>query len=223
MKYLDSWASTFLRHFAREPGQERASPRAMLGHVPRPKGDLEWTRASDGSEVAVLVSHEGHGTRWERGAARPTVVAGGCVEGPALNQLRGPMGLAVDRDGAIFVAEAQNYRVMRWAPGAGAGTVVAGGRGEGSALNELNVPYGLAVDIDGAFIVVDAWNYRVMRWAPGAGTVVAGGRSQGSTLNQLRGPIGVAVDRDGAITVADAQNLSVFCGPTFARSPHLHT
>ena len=24
MKYLDSWASTFLRHFAREPGQERA-------------------------------------------------------------------------------------------------------------------------------------------------------------------------------------------------------
>ena len=65
--------------------------------------------------------------------------------------------------------------------------------------------------------------HRVMRWAPGAGTVVAGGRSQGSTLNQLRGPIGVAVDRDGAITVADAQNLSVFCGPTFARSPHLHT
>ena len=24
MKYLDSWASTFLRHFAREPDQERA-------------------------------------------------------------------------------------------------------------------------------------------------------------------------------------------------------
>ena len=66
------------------------------------------------------------------------------MEGPALNQLRGPMGLAVDRDGAIFVAEAQNHRVMRWAPGAGAGTVVLCDIGSAEAVEALGKEASLA-------------------------------------------------------------------------------
>lgn len=52
------------------------------------------------------------------GSTAVEVVAGGNGPGFDADQLWGPLGLTVDDDGAIYVADSWNRRVVRWDPGA---------------------------------------------------------------------------------------------------------
>ena len=65
------------------------------------------------------------------------VVAGGNGRGDRLDQLDRPSGIAVERDGAVLVADTFNNRVVRWRAGAQVGEVVAGGNGEGDRVDQL--------------------------------------------------------------------------------------
>ncbi|GAB3540796.1 SBBP repeat-containing protein [Spirosoma fluminis] len=136
-------------------------------------------------------------------------VAGGLPS--ALNQLSSPAGVAVDKDGNVYVADLGNHRIVKWAPNASAGTTVAGGSGAGSGLNQLYYPSGVAVDKDGNVYVADLGNQRIVKWAPNAsaGTIVAGGSGAGSGLNQLYDPFGVYVDGSGNVYVADTGNQRI--------------
>ena len=49
---------------------------------------------------------------WNRNGV---TVAGGNGQGPALNQLDEPLGLFVDDDGAVYVVDTLNFRVIKWA------------------------------------------------------------------------------------------------------------
>lgn len=138
------------------------------------------------------------------------IVAGGNGQGNAANQLNQPMGMHVDNQGNIYVADAPNHRIQKWTPGATTGVTVAGGNGQGSAANQLNFPVGVFVDNNGDIYVSDCFNNRVQKWAAGAitGVTVAGGNGAGAGANQLNFAGGLFL-HSGNIYIVDAGNSRV--------------
>ncbi|CAF5177377.1 unnamed protein product, partial [Rotaria sp. Silwood1] len=67
-------------------------------------------------------------------------VAGGNGNGSGTNQLSLPLGLYIDDDQTIYVADWYNHRIVEWKSGATNGKVVAGGNGEGNEAHQLNRP-----------------------------------------------------------------------------------
>lgn len=138
------------------------------------------------------------------------IVAGGNGQGNAANQLNQPMGMHVDNQGNIYVADAPNHRIQKWAPGATTGVTVAGGNGQGSAANQLNFPVGVFVDNNGDIYISDCINSRVQKWTAGAttGVTVAGGNGVGAGANQLNFAGGLFL-HNGTIYIVDAGNSRV--------------
>lgn len=114
-------------------------------------GDPVVTVAGDGTQGSVLGSDAGH------------------------SQLNHPFGLAIDRDGDVYLADYENHRVLRVIVGANgtadptdtlevvAGTGAAGnGPGDGTAAGTpLNLPSSLAFDSGGSLYIADDGNHRV--------------------------------------------------------------
>ena len=133
------------------------------------------------------------------------------------NQL---MGVVVDAQGAIFVANNVNHCVRLVAPGDGAVTTLVGVGGEKGfadrqrATARFNGPCGLALDVDGNLIVADVVNncIRQVTTAEGRVTTVAGhaghrGFADGKgAATRFNSPHGVAVDSNNNILVVDTDN-----------------
>jgi sugar lactone lactonase YvrE len=131
-----------------------------------------------------------------------------------------PLGLAVDRDGNIFVADATNC-VIRRVTQAGVVTTVAGtphlggtSDGIGSAARFRN-PSALAFDDANDLYIADTGNNSIRKMAPdGFVSTLAGGQHYGSqdgagSLAQFNTPLGVAADRSGNVYVADEGNHEI--------------
>ncbi len=94
---------------------------------------------------------------------------------PALNlmpfELSKPVGLAVTRDGFLYVTELDRGRVVQVAPD-GAARVIAGRGGPGFADGEgrtearFNQPAGVGLAPDGSLVVADGANYLLRRVSP---------------------------------------------------------
>jgi sugar lactone lactonase YvrE len=86
-------------------------------------------------------------------------------------ELLNPAGLAVTRDGFLYVTELDRGRVVQVAPD-GAARVIAGRGGPGFADGEgrtearFNQPAGLALAPDGSLVVADGANYLLRRVSP---------------------------------------------------------
>ncbi len=150
-----------------------------------------------------------------------STVAGSSVVGDgaaALNaQLSDAEGLAVDRQGNVYISDAGNHRVRKVTP-AGliqtvAGTGFSGFSGDGgpAPLAQLNSPYGLAVDAVGNLYIADLGNNRVrkistdgvIQTVAGAGQAVSSGDSGPAIAAQLNGPRNVAADSFGNLYVSE--------------------
>ncbi|CAF3023257.1 unnamed protein product, partial [Rotaria sp. Silwood2] len=81
--------------------------------------------------------------RWQQNGI---TVAGGNRLGNETNQLNYPMGLFVDDEQTIYVADEHNHRIMEWKRGATGGQVVAGGNGRGNGTHQLLQPWDVIVD-----------------------------------------------------------------------------
>jgi uncharacterized repeat protein (TIGR02543 family) len=141
--------------------------------------------------------------------------------GPATSALlNNPCGVAVDTEGNLYIADAQNYRIRMVSPGGTittvAGTGVAGYSGDdGPATSALlSFPCAVAVDADGDLYIAD--RQRIRKISGGtittvAGTGVAGysGDDGPATSAQLYNPTGVAVDTAGNLYIADSNNYRV--------------
>ncbi|CAF0780207.1 unnamed protein product [Adineta steineri] len=122
-------------------------------------------------------------------------------------------GLAMDKNGFLYVSDYTKNEVRRWEMGEynNEGIVVAGGNGQGDQLNQFNYPTFIFVDEDQSVYVTDRQNHHVLKWRKDAkeGRIVAGGNGQGANLNQLYHPEEVIVDDLGEIYVADCWNHRV--------------
>ncbi|CAK0876847.1 unnamed protein product [Prorocentrum cordatum] len=83
---------------------------------------------------------------------RVEVVAGGLGRGGQPNQLYRPIGLAVDGEGGVVIADNGNDRVVRWLPGSSKGELVAGGGGEldGPGFDD---PIGVVIPAGGGVLI----------------------------------------------------------------------
>jgi sugar lactone lactonase YvrE len=141
--------------------------------------------------------------------------------GPATEaQLAYPVGMAVDANGSLYIAD-WGASCIRKISAAGIITTIAGdgitgysGDGGPAASARLNGPSGVAVDAAGNVYIADAYNHRVRMVSPaGIITTVAGNGSAGysgdggpATAAQLGVPEGVAVDASGNLYIADSGN-----------------
>ena len=147
--------------------------------------------------------------------------------GPAAEaELAFPLGVFVDRSGALYIADTFNSRVRRVDGATGLITTVAGTgqegfAGDGAPANQaaLSRPEGVFVDRSGALYIADSANHRVRRvdGATGLITTVAGtgegdyagaysGDGGSATEAGLGRPEGVFVDAAGTLYIADTWN-----------------
>ena len=207
------------------PGGSITTFAAQLGATADPYAVLADGRGG------VLVSDVGAG-RVQRITARGEVVVlagdGGIGfsgdGGPARDaRLVFPQGLAVDRHGNVYVADANENRVRRIDAATGTITTVAGdGRsgfaGDGGPAKDalLHGPAAVAVDATGSLLISDTWNHRVRKVADGVITTLAGNGLEGSggdggpaTAAQLMRPGGIGVDSAGSLYIVDSGNGSL--------------
>jgi DNA-binding transcriptional LysR family regulator/sugar lactone lactonase YvrE len=135
-------------------------------------------------------------------------------------QVYDPEGVAADRFGNVYVAEAGNHRIRKISP-AGAITTVAGdgsygysGDGSPATSAQLYNPHAVAVDASGTLYIADSFNYRIRMVSPGgvistiAGTGRYGFSGDGgpATSAQISLPMSVSVDAAGNLYLADQAN-----------------
>jgi sugar lactone lactonase YvrE len=136
-------------------------------------------------------------------------------DGPATSaELGGPIGVAVDSAGNLFIAGGGSIRKVS---SSGIITTIAGnayngysGDGGPATLAQLNLPQGLAVDSSGNLFIADTFNSRIrMVASSGIITTVAGGGTNrpgdgvAATATPLCRPSGVAVDFASNLFIAD--------------------
>jgi sugar lactone lactonase YvrE len=151
--------------------------------------------------------------------------------GPALQAvLDRPHGLALDREGNLFIAETYDYRVRKVSRDGiittVAGTGVQGYSGDGGPATQamLNLPNGLATDTEGNLYIAEFGEFlasgfgsRVRKVSPdGIITTVAGigppgfaGDNGPAREAQLNSPFAVAVDSLGNLFISDWGNHRV--------------
>lgn len=192
-----------------------------------PRGKL---RAPNGVEIDAtgnlyLADTGNHRIRKITRDGRISTVAGsdsGFVDGAAGQaRFHSPFGLAIKRDGTIYVADTKNH-CIRAISQAGDITTVAGNGtpgfvdGEGAAAR-FDTPFAVALDALDHLIVADAGNHRVRRVALELGktivTTIAGGGAgytDGDLVeSRFSAPSDVALDMHGRIYVADLRNNAI--------------
>jgi len=131
-----------------------------------------------------------------------------------------PPGIAVDRDGNVYVADNGNSRVRKISAAgiittvAGSGTQGFSGDGGPAIGAQLSPVFGLAVDLEGNLLIADSEANRIRRVAAdGSIATVAGDSDCGLTGDggpavgaQLCGPTEIAADSVGDLFVADTGN-----------------
>jgi len=112
-----------------------------------------------------------------------------------------PIGIAVDLQGNIYVADTDNHRIQMLD---GYGSFIRQWGGEGGADGRFSYPRGIAVDDGGRIYVADTGNHRVQVFAQNGSHLLSFG-SYGSGEYGLLQPSGIAVDT-AYIYIADTGN-----------------
>jgi hypothetical protein len=132
-------------------------------------------------------------------------------------QVNIPMGVAVQADGSVLIADSNNHRVRKISP-SGTITTVAGSGDEGfsgdggpATAAKLDLPVDVAASRDGGFLIADYSNNRIRRVSPnGTITTVAGTGAEGftgdggpATAARMGYPDGVSATADGGFLISD--------------------
>ena len=138
---------------------------------------------------------------------------GGAATGAKLNY---PTGVAVDRAGNVYIADANNNKVRKVSTTgvittiAGTGTSGFSGDGGAATAAQLKYPTNIAVDLSGNVYITDANNARIRKVTPagiistyvGDGSLGYGGDGGQATAAQLHNPRGLHMDATGNLYIA---------------------
>ena len=113
-----------------------------------------------------------------------------------------PEGLAFDRAGHLFVADAANHRIQVFEV---SGKLLDVWGKEGAELGEMRYPQDLAFDSSGNLYVCEWGNCRVQKFSPHGKSLGAWG-GQGSQPGRLSFPCALAIDRLDRVHVSDSGN-----------------
>ncbi len=150
-----------------------------------------------------------------------STLAGSGVEGFADGQgaeasFSYPVGVAVDHEGHVYVADHSNHRIRKITPTGKVTTMAGSGNAafeDGMGVqSSFRYPVGVAVDHEGHVYVADHSNHRIRKIMPtGKVTTMAGSGNAAfedgmGVQSSFRYPVGVAVDHEGHVYVADNGN-----------------
>ena len=141
--------------------------------------------------------------------------------GPEVSRFFSPLGVAVDAQGAVYVADGENHTVRK-ITSAGTVSTIAGTAGiKGSTdgpgtAAQFNLPHGIALAPDGTLYVADTFNHTIRKISPaGEVTTLAGSAGQKGSADGVGAaarfyhPAGLAVDAQGSLYVADNGNQTI--------------
>ncbi|MFE7117923.1 NHL repeat-containing protein [Streptomyces sp. NPDC057654] len=144
--------------------------------------------------------------------------------GPApLTKLNLPIGLAVDQQGNLYIADRANHRIRKVTPDGVITTLAGNGQagyvsdGGPAVATRINEPIDVAVDDAGNVYIADAGNHRIRKvTSAGIITTVAGNGEAGyvsddgpAVATRLHHPHGIAADREGNVYFSEWSNHRV--------------
>jgi len=131
------------------------------------------------------------------------------TKGTAPGQFDGPRGIAVDRQGNVYVSEYGNNRIQKFSASGQLIEVI--GR-QGALAGQMDQPFGLFVDLRGTLFVAEWGNNRVQRFATAGQPAYVWGSASGqksAVRGEFNFPQGIAFDAQGMMYVTDAGNHRV--------------
>ncbi len=160
--------------------------------------------------INSICGNRGNGFSGDGGAAAQAV-------------LNNPVGMTVDANGNIYIADTQNGRVRKIDASLNITTVAGNGglsySGDGGQANaaQISLPQGVAVDASGNVFFSDTNNHAVRKVSTngvistvaGNGTAGFGGDGGAGASAQLNMPQGLALDGSGNLYIADSGNNRV--------------
>jgi DNA-binding beta-propeller fold protein YncE len=121
-----------------------------------------------------------------------------------------PCGIALDRSGAILVADTGNDAIRKLTPDGRVATLARGALDDRDGV--LRAPVGLAATWDGFVYISSFRRGRIVELSPRGELRILSGRDApdaGNSALRLASPAGLALDRAGALYVADASAYAV--------------
>ena len=124
-------------------------------------------------------------------------------KGLSNGEFNGPVDVAVDDQGFVYVTDSGNHRIQKFTPN---GRFVAQFGSHGPGPGQLNCPRCIAIDAAGTGLVyVSDGNHRVSVFT-GDGVFVRCFGLKGSNVDRLNKPMGMTFDKKGFLYICDCGN-----------------
>ncbi len=169
----------------------------------------------DSNGTLYVADYDNHTIRKITSAGVVTTLAGqadvpGNADGTGTAaSFRGPMGIAIDSAGTVYVADTGNHSIRRISPAGVVTTLTLSGTG-------LSEPRGITVTSSGTLLVADYGSHTIRSISSSgavttfAGAVESPGTADGSTTAaRFHYPSSIAATSDGSLYIADTENDTI--------------
>lgn len=164
--------------------------------------------------VVTVVTEQGESPESEEVMAIPSPYLVeqiiGC-EGVDDGEFKSPTGIALDKDGNMYVADTDNHSIQKFDKD---GKFIARWGGEpGTEEGSFYYPRGLATGQDGEVYVADSGNNRIQKLDSEGNYLHTWGKFgfawKGADIGKFDVPWGVATDREGNVFISDTSNARI--------------